>query len=232
MAAGDDQSSEPSPSEKDLKVEEENGEGEGEEAEDPQEDYVNPDISPPPDSEANADDVYDDVVAEPLKSDSKPAQVQQKQPPVKKPIRGGGKSELKDPDHSGYLHRKTTGIIKKWEHKWFFIVDKTLYMSATEEDEAYKNLLPLANVSEVVKGSIEKQYPYGITLQLKPSCGKDIILAAESKEEQSLWVAKINVSFIHIQVLLCIYEGFVLWSCLCSQFLHCFRRSVVFSAVN
>lgn len=192
-AAGDDQSSEPTPSEKDLKVDDE-GEGEEEEAEEPQEDYVNPDLSPPPDQEADADDVYDDVVAEPQKSDSKPAPVPQKAPSIKKPIRGGGKSELKDPEHSGYLHRKTTGIIKKWERKWFFIVDKTLYMSTTEEEESYKNLLPLTNVAEVVKGSLEKQYPYGITLQLKPSCGKDIILAAETKEEQSLWVAKFNVS--------------------------------------
>ena len=213
-AAGDDQSSEPS--EKDLKVEE-NGEGEKEEeeageADEVQEDYVNPDLN---DAEVNGDEVYDDVVAEPLKSDTKPEPlksdtkpeplksdtkpepVPQKLPTVKKPIRGGGKSELKDPEHSGYLHRKTTGIIKKWERKWFFIVDKTLYMSTTEEEESYKNLLTLSVVSEVVKGSIEKQYPYGITLQLKPSCGKDIILAAETKEEQSLWVAKLNVSCTH-----------------------------------
>ena len=188
-AAGDDQSSEPTASEKDLKVDYD-GDGEEEEAEEPQDEYVNPDLNP-----ADPDDVYDDVVAEPQKSDStsKPALVQQKQPPVKKPIQGGGKSELKDPEHSGYLHRKTTGIIKKWERKWFFIVDKTLYMSATEEEESYKNFLVLLDVSEVIKGSVDK-YPYGITLQLKPSCGKDIILAADTKEEQSLWVAKLNVS--------------------------------------
>lgn len=101
---------------------------------------------------------------------------------------------MKEPEQSGYLNRKTTGIIKKWERKWFLIVDKTLYMSSTEEDESYKNLLPLSNVAEVVKGSIEKQYPYGITLQLKPSCGKDVILAADTKEEQLLWVSKFNVS--------------------------------------
>lgn len=193
LATGDDQSSEPTASEKDLKVDYE-ADGEEEEAEEPQEDYVNPDINPPAE-EADGDDVYDDVVAEPEKSDttSKPAPVQQKQPPVKKPIQGGGKSELKDPEHSGYLHRKTTGIIKKWERKWFFIVDKTLYMSTTEEDESYKNLLALTNVAEVIKGSVDK-YHYAITLQLKPSCGKDIILAADAKEEQSLWVSKFNVS--------------------------------------
>lgn len=177
---------------------EENGEGEEEEAEEPQEDYVNPDLNL--DAEDDGDELYDDVVAaEPQKSDDNPAPVSQKQPVIKKQIRGGGKSELKEPDHSGYLHRKTTGIIKKWERKWFFIVDKTLYMSATEEEESYKNLLALANVSEVVKGHLEKQYPYGVTLQLKPSCGKDIILAAESKEDQSLWVAKLNVSTYCVQ---------------------------------
>ena len=172
----------------------ENSIGEEGEAEEPEE-YENPDIKPLADTEENGDDVYDDVVAEPQISSSVPktAQVQQKQPPVKKPIQGGGKSELKDPEHSGYLNRKTTGIIKKWERKWLFIVDKTLYMSMTEEDESYKNLLALANVSEVVKGSVDK-YPYGITLQLKPSCGKDIILAADTKEEQSIWVSKLNVS--------------------------------------
>ena len=217
-AAGDDQSSDPSPSEKDLKVEED-GEGEDVEAEEPQEDYVNPDLNA--DAEGDGDEVYDDVVAEPQKSDDTPTPVSQKQPAIKKPIRGGGKSELNDPDYSGYLHRKTTGIIKKWERKWFFIVDKTLYMSATEEEESYKSLLPLANVSEVVKGSLEKQYPYGITLQLKPSCGKDVILAADSKEDQSLWVAKFNVSVCCVKF--------------CSNVFHSLpncRRRVMFSAVN
>ena len=173
----------------------ENGVGDEEEAEE----YENPDVKLAADAEENGgDDVYDDVVAEPQVSSSVPkptAPVQQKQPPVKKPIQGGGKSELKDPEHSGYLNRKTTGIIKKWERKWLFIVDKTLYMSATEEDESYKNLLALANVSEVLKGSVDK-YPHGITLQLKPSCGKDIILAADTKEEQSVWVSKLNVSAV------------------------------------
>lgn len=193
-AAGDDQSSEPTPSEKDIQLEEGEQVQEGEveeEAEDPQEDYVNPDASSAP--EAEVEELYDDVVTEPQKSESKSTVVPPKQPAPKKP-KGGGKSELKDLDCTGYLNRKTTGIIKKWERKWFFIMDKTLYVSPTEEDESYKDLLSLANVSEVVKGSIEKQYPHGITLQLKPSCGKDIILAADSKEEQSLWVAKFNVS--------------------------------------
>ena len=159
-----------------------------------QEDYVNP-VASPTSTEPVMDEVYDDVVALPEPSSTTPPEVPKQSAAARKSVaKLSTKVEIENAEHSGYLYRKTTGLIKKWDQKWFFIYQKVLYIASNERDESFRNFVQLDNVSEVEKCTTDKQYPYGITLHLKPSCGKDVILAGESKEDQGSWVSAFEVN--------------------------------------
>ena len=183
-ATGDDQISEPTPSEIELKEDDEQIED--------QEEYVNPEVTPTS-TEPIMDDVYDDVVTQPEPSSNTPPEIPKQLATPKKSVKPSVKVEIENAEYSGFLYRKGTGLIKKWDHKWFFIYQKTLYIASNEGDENFRSFVQLDNVSEVDKVSSDKQYPHGITLRLKPNCGKDVIFAGESKEDQGSWVSAFEV---------------------------------------
>eukprot|EP00903_Cladosiphon_okamuranus_P016855 g15543.t2 len=106
------------------------------------------------------------------------------------------------PKKSGWLKKKSTGVVGKWKRHWFVLNDAVLYyfISPQHQDEAPRCIIPLEGINVSPIGATDlsiglrtnqgyvKSVKMADTGRMVQGTHRSFVLRAESMEERDVWV--------------------------------------------